>query len=196
MNRLLSELRNETLSAEHTGISEKCGGGARSGNPPEGQGEGIRKTNSVTPLCGRGLFKFACFPAHPKAAIGAMRKGAGEQRTVPPESPLPNLVVYSLFWVGTINLLEYGTPEWIRTTDLLLRSLAVKAYIVDSWSGLGRFPSPVRVSPALIAQHNEQRLFVPGAFRSGVVQSRRSSFMGTPGRHVSDHLTVIGVLPC
>ena len=36
-------------------------------------------------------------------------------------NPLPNLVVYSLFWVGTISLLECGTPEWIRTTDLLLR---------------------------------------------------------------------------
>jgi hypothetical protein len=59
-----------------------------------------------------------------------------------------------------------GTPGWIRTSGLLLRSLAVKPYIVDSWSRLGWFPSPVRVSPALIAQHNEQRLFVSGAFRS------------------------------
>ena len=95
-----------------------------------------------------------------------------------------------------LNLKGFGTPERIRTSDLLLRSLALTAYIVDSWSGLGWFPSPVRVSPALIAQHNEQRLFVPGALPDEHIRSHRADLASPIGRHGFDHLAVVEVLSC
>jgi hypothetical protein len=90
-----------------------------------------------------------------------------------------------------------GVPERIQTSDPLLRSLAVNPYIIDSWSGLGWFPSPVRVSPALIAQHIEQRLFVPRAVRRSGAQTRQSSCPNPADRcHIPDNPTDREVPPC
>jgi hypothetical protein len=75
--------------------------------------------------------------------------------------------------------------------------LAVKGYIVDSWRGLGWFPSRIRVSPALIAQHNEQRLFVPRVFRKRDLQTCEANHLIPDGRHQgSDDFTDAKVVPC
>jgi hypothetical protein len=87
----------KVLSAEHPGISEKCGGGARSGDPQEGQepgqGEDIRKAGPVTPTPAR-LFK-SRFPA--KSSVQLVRCGRGGHAVDSTlNNPIPKLVVYLL----------------------------------------------------------------------------------------------------
>ena len=81
------------------------GGGAGSRNPEEGEAarQGDQDTGDDRFLAGFGLIR---------------------ARTSFPNSAGPvceRIASYSLFWGGTISSLECGTPEWIRTTDLLLR---------------------------------------------------------------------------